>query len=153
MAFPSPPLSMHQSDDSSPGTQESHVANKLLSTALLLSPSSSRSSSSFRHFTPFLLLNQQQHSFPKFNVHAQAAAAERLLRDFHKSVVSAADGCLGFVQSLASKSPLFDKLLSLPSHFRDFSQVSYVQAFFSISAFALCFLVYTFSSCHLLICN
>ncbi|XP_058199302.1 ylmG homolog protein 2, chloroplastic [Rhododendron vialii] len=126
MAFPSPPPSslLHQSDDSSPGTQKTLVANKLLSNALLLSSSSCSSSSSFRHFTPLLLLNQQP-SYPKFNVHvpAQVAVAERLFRDFHKSVVSAADGCLGFVQSFASKSPLFDKLLSLPSHFRNFSQI------------------------------
>ncbi|KAH7837517.1 hypothetical protein Vadar_014752 [Vaccinium darrowii] len=112
----SPPPLPSSSDDSSPGTQKSLVANKLSSHALLLSSSSSS--------TPLLVFNHQP-SIPKLNFpfHDQVAAGERFFRNLHKTVVSAADECLGFVQSFASNHPFLNTLLSLPSPFRNFSQI------------------------------
>lgn len=88
--------------------------NKLVSNCLLLSSSSSP----FSPQTPLVLFRKPPNSKP--NLQVQVA---RFVRDLHNSIVSAADGCLRLLHSFASQSPLFTKLLSLPSHFHNFPQI------------------------------
>ncbi|KAL6965725.1 hypothetical protein U1Q18_036779 [Sarracenia purpurea var. burkii] len=107
-------LLVHPSDEPSPENQKIPV----LSNALLVS-------SPFTHHTPLVLFRQP----PNFALNLQvqvsvaAAAAVRVVRHFHKSVVSAADGCLRLLLSRASHSPLITKLFSLRSHFHNISQI------------------------------
>ncbi|XP_057475410.1 ylmG homolog protein 2, chloroplastic [Actinidia eriantha] len=108
MACPSS-LSAHPSDDSSPEKHKTPLA----SNPLLLSSSFS----SFVHQSPLLLSKPPN---PKLNFHVPFAVAARVVRDLHISIV---DGWVRLLYSFASHSPFLSNLFSLPSRFRNLSQI------------------------------
>jgi len=61
--------------------------------------------------------------FFKPNSNFLAVAPPEFLHNFHKTIASKADECLKFLQISAAQNPFFKKLLSLSSHFHNFSQV------------------------------
>ncbi|KAM7510738.1 hypothetical protein LguiB_009613 [Lonicera macranthoides] len=83
----------------------------------------------FLHFSPSstttLFKSHSKSNNDNKNLHSLLTMeVSHIVHNFHNSIVSTADRCLGLFQILASRNPFLNKVFSLSADFRNFCQVS-----------------------------
>lgn len=96
------------------------MANHLLSNCLILSPFSSIHT----HFGPSTIYKQPNCSFNIPNIQSLVKAkTSQILDGLHSSIALKAGECITFFNLFAQHNPLFSKMSSLSTDFKNFCQV------------------------------